>query len=476
MPDTPEDLALNPSEGEMFWSENGKRPSIWKAGMDGNEARTIVTEDLGWPKSLAIDYADERLFWIDSKFHSIQSVRFNGEDYHSAIRMEGLQLRSLSIFDRKLYWSDWHTKTIQSVTMGNWHDLKTYIQTSALINDMDIYHSSLKPELPNPCDEAECQELCLLGSNYGYTCACRIGRVLSSDSHSCIPVSEQSDLVIAAGDKILYYRGEMLGKAQIEETLVPVRMSRIVFDRDTGNLIGADQFTDVLYSFDLQNHEIRVMAAPLYSQYLGGIDINHRNKVISWSVTNVHRVDQMNLCDGRRSYYTFEDVPQDILSISTAATSFVVFKSDVMGFRIDWVRFSRQSHHKTIVSDLIGPKISLAFDRLSQRVYFADEGTGNIESFAVNSECLNRRSHSCSDRQVLCSGVKNPVSLAICDRKVYWTLRDSNILQWVEIDDEYRVIKSKELPIENSFGIMDIAAVDKHIVSNSEQRCKNSHY
>lgn len=64
----------------MYWTEWGKNSCILKAGMDGRNSSVLIDQDLEWPNSLSIDYASNRLYWIDSKLKLIESMRLDGTD------------------------------------------------------------------------------------------------------------------------------------------------------------------------------------------------------------------------------------------------------------------------------------------------------------------------------------------------------------------------------------------------------------
>lgn len=458
--DMPGGLVLNPKGGDMFWSDYGKAPSIWTAGMDGRNSIAIVKEGLGWPKDLAIDYSTQSLYWINSLKNSIGSVRFDGTNRKNLIQMEDTHLRSLAIFNGRLYWSSWFTKKISSMNLASSPDERILTNASDLIYNMEIYHPSLKSRFMNPCTTQTCSELCLLTYNRVSSCACSLGRVLNRDLRSCNSGGQSSHLVIAAGNKILYYHGEMLGKARIKGTTISIRIGRIAYNSHTGNFIADDQYTNALHSVNPRNNEVRLLADPVYSQHLGGIDVNLRNNMTSWSNTHIRRIEEISLLNGAKWFYNFEDVPLSILSVPKHKKRIVAFKSDTTGYRIDWLFFREPRYPKTIISNLIGPTISLALNGRTERVYFADEGAGKIESFSVNAECSKRRTDCDIDRRLVCSGIEKPVSLAIVHDKVYWTIRGSNVLQWVDLGDEYQAIKSTVLPIKNDLEIMDIVAVE----------------
>lgn len=64
----------------MYWSKWGMDSCILRAGMDGKNNTVLVSKDLELPNSLSIDYANERLYWIDAKAKVIESVRLDGTD------------------------------------------------------------------------------------------------------------------------------------------------------------------------------------------------------------------------------------------------------------------------------------------------------------------------------------------------------------------------------------------------------------
>lgn len=65
----------------MYWTDWGRQPKIECAWMDGQQRQTLVSEDLGWPTGLSIDYLNnDRIYWSDSKENIIESMRHDGTD------------------------------------------------------------------------------------------------------------------------------------------------------------------------------------------------------------------------------------------------------------------------------------------------------------------------------------------------------------------------------------------------------------
>lgn len=64
----------------MYWCDWGYKPRIGMVGMDGRDSSSLVTENLGWPISITIDYPNNRLYWVDVKLGLIESIRLDGTD------------------------------------------------------------------------------------------------------------------------------------------------------------------------------------------------------------------------------------------------------------------------------------------------------------------------------------------------------------------------------------------------------------
>ena len=68
--------------GYLFYSDWGDGAHIGRLGMDGSERRNIITEHLGWPNALTIDYVTGHLIWADARFDYIAMADFNGQNRH----------------------------------------------------------------------------------------------------------------------------------------------------------------------------------------------------------------------------------------------------------------------------------------------------------------------------------------------------------------------------------------------------------
>lgn len=87
----------------LYFSDWGTHPKIERIGMDGNlnSRTTIVKDNIQWPNGLCLDYANEKVYWIDAKLKSIFAADLDGTNVkrilHNAEQI--LHPFSLTIFE-----------------------------------------------------------------------------------------------------------------------------------------------------------------------------------------------------------------------------------------------------------------------------------------------------------------------------------------------------------------------------------------
>ena len=92
---------------------------------------------------------------------------------------------AVAVFENQLYWSDWHTHSIQVCNKFTGKNRHTIIKAKDYVYGIHVYHSALKPKRSNPCSKSFCSDICLLKGMRDYTCACPQNKILTSDQHKC---------------------------------------------------------------------------------------------------------------------------------------------------------------------------------------------------------------------------------------------------------------------------------------------------
>ncbi|XP_014481783.1 PREDICTED: low-density lipoprotein receptor-related protein 2 [Dinoponera quadriceps] len=203
----PRGMCLDPSPRArwLFWTDWGENPRIERIGMDGNNRSTIINTKIYWPNGLALDIANRRIYFADSKLDFIDTCLYDGSKRIQVLASSHYLLHphSLTLFEDTMYWTDRQLNRVLSA-----HKFKGSNQTvvSHLISQplsIHVHHPVLQPITPNPCANAMCEHLCLLSHNSptGYSCKCQVGFKLSPDGR-CTE-EETPYLMILRGSQIV---------------------------------------------------------------------------------------------------------------------------------------------------------------------------------------------------------------------------------------------------------------------------------
>lgn len=83
--------------------------------MNGDSAtrRAIVTDNIGWPNGITIDYTLNRFWWTDAKQQTIESADLNGKHRKVFLRATPLEHPfGISVFLDNVFWTDWTTSKL----------------------------------------------------------------------------------------------------------------------------------------------------------------------------------------------------------------------------------------------------------------------------------------------------------------------------------------------------------------------------
>lgn len=121
----------------MFWTDWGVNPKIERASMDGKQRTILHEKHLFWPNALTIDYPTHSLYWADSKLHVIESSHVDGSGRRLVIADVIRHPFAMTLFEDRLYWTDWETKSVLSTNKGIGRNITEVL--GDLIQPMDIH-------------------------------------------------------------------------------------------------------------------------------------------------------------------------------------------------------------------------------------------------------------------------------------------------------------------------------------------------
>lgn len=192
----PRAIVVDPINNFMYWTDWGEEAKIERSGLNGVDRFALVVDDILWPNGITLDIGNQRLYWVDSKLHTLSSISVNGGERRTIIHSEELLSHpvSLTVFEEKVFWTDTDNGAIFSasrLTGGGITRLATDLHQP---EDIVLYHNLVQPNGTNWCkstDGLSCEFLCLPAPQINQrsprlTCVCPDDMTLGADMSSCV--------------------------------------------------------------------------------------------------------------------------------------------------------------------------------------------------------------------------------------------------------------------------------------------------
>ncbi|CAG2249585.1 unnamed protein product [Mytilus edulis] len=111
----PRDVVSDPRHRIIYWSDWGSSPKIEKANYDGTGRTVVVSSDLKWPNGMAIDFDENKLYFVDAGTDKIESTDLNGGSRHTIYTETGSHFFAISIFQQYFYYTDWTEHSVMRI-------------------------------------------------------------------------------------------------------------------------------------------------------------------------------------------------------------------------------------------------------------------------------------------------------------------------------------------------------------------------
>uniref|UniRef100_A0AAY4CI19 Low-density lipoprotein receptor-related protein 4 n=1 Tax=Denticeps clupeoides TaxID=299321 RepID=A0AAY4CI19_9TELE len=288
----PRAIALHPIEGKIYWTDWGNTPRIEYSNMDGSNRRIIADTHLFWPNGLTIDYAGHRMYWVDAKHHVIERADLDGKNRKAVISHGLPHPFAITVFEDSLYWTDWHTKSINSA--NKFTGKNQAVIRSKLHFPMDIHtlHPQRQPAGGrNRCgsNNGGCSHLCL-PSNKTYTCTCPTG-FKKVDHYNCAQSLDKFLLFARRTD----IRRISFDTEDMSDDVIPLADVRnsvaLDWDDRDGHIYWTDVTTDSINRalWNGTKQEVRIMVKHYWGANpkieRAGMDASSRMVIISSNLT-----------------------------------------------------------------------------------------------------------------------------------------------------------------------------------------------
>ncbi|KAG9352113.1 hypothetical protein JZ751_020526 [Albula glossodonta] len=444
----PRAIALHPIEGKIYWTDWGNTPRIEYANMDGSNRRVIADTHLFWPNGLTIDYAGRRMYWVDAKHHVIERADLDGQNRKAVISQGLPHPFAITVFEDSLYWTDWHTKSINSANKFTGKNQEIIRNKLHFPMDIHTLHPQRQPAAEkNRCgsNNGGCSHLCL-PSNKTYTCACPTG-FKKVDNYNCAE-SLDKFLLFARRTDIRRISFDTEDKSDDVIPLADVRNAvALDWDAQEEYIYWTDVTTDSINraKWDATKQEI-VVDTSLESP--AGLAIDWLTSKLYWTDAGTDRIEVSNTDGSMRTVLIWEnlDRPRDIVV-------------DPLGRNMYWTDWGASpkieragmdaSNRIVIISSNLTWPNGLAIDYQTERLYWADAGMKTIEYGNFDG----------SDRKVLIgTQLPHPFGLTLHEDRIYWTDWQSKSIQSA---DKLTGLDRSTLA-ENLENLMDIHMFHRH--------------
>ncbi|ALC49752.1 yl [Drosophila busckii] len=415
----PRSLALWPQRGLMFWTDWGVKPMIGRAAMDGRQAHAIVNDNIHWPNGIALDMHQDRIYWVDGKLGSLQSVRSDGSARRSVL--EGLLKHpyGLAIFEDQLYWSDWHTKSLHACHKHTGKNHRVLVRDRT-IYAVHVYHPAKQPRLAHACESARCSHLCLLSepSLGGYSCACPAGMLLAPDQRRCLQQQKRQRLFIGAGQQLLELEHTTFGRHLVSAShSLPCYIHELLYNPLNNSLFIADNLQHVIFVFDLLATGAEPALQPLVQHNLGnisGMALDSQAQNLYWTDAERNVIEVYSLRTHQRALVRFFSGGEQPIGLSVmpqAGFLFVALKARRYT-HIDRLPLTGRGPQLHVFEQELGDDdIKFIADTDGHTLYWSDSDTGRI----------SYTNYMKTQAQLFRAKLRRPYSLALLQQDLFWT-------------------------------------------------------
>nr|CAB3263504.1 low-density lipoprotein receptor-related protein 4 [Phallusia mammillata] len=412
----PRAIALHPLESLMVWTDWGETPCLESAAMDGSMRKSLASRNLHWPNGLTIDYTRNHIYWADAKYHIIEKINLDGGDRRTVISSGLPHPFGVTIFEDRLYWTDWHTRSVNSVNKFTGSGVQTISSRLHFPMDIQTYHPLRQPKGPNRCKHSNCSHLCLPHPG-GISCACPTGFRRVSDIQ-CAENIERF-LVFTRRTDIRRISFDGAGRA---DSVIPLEGLRGAIALDwhslhPGYIYWSDVDSDTISRAEWDGRNARVIVSSGVSSPVG-LAIDWITNKIYWTDAGVNRIEVALLDGSMRSVlvWTGLDRPRGI----------VVYPKAGLMIWSDWGHAAPKieragmdgSQRTTIVSSGLTWPNGVAIDYTTERVYWTEAGRSYQAIEACDLDGGNRR-------KIIEHNLPHPFGITLDETRIYWTDWDS---------------------------------------------------
>ncbi|KAJ8310271.1 hypothetical protein KUTeg_012136 [Tegillarca granosa] len=203
--DIPFGITVHPQKGFLFWSDIGTPARIERSNLDGSSRMALIWLGINRPISLAVDHANNNLYWVDSVRSTVESCDFYGNKRRMLVTSFTSQIYGNDIYKNYVLFSDQATNEIALYSV-NGITVNTLVKTPDKPFSIAMFTSENQQMTSDSCRTKGCKDICITTIT-GAKCMCRNGYSLGQDGLTCtvdIHFMDKS-LLISSASRVCFY-------------------------------------------------------------------------------------------------------------------------------------------------------------------------------------------------------------------------------------------------------------------------------
>nr|XP_018667004.1 low-density lipoprotein receptor-related protein 4 isoform X1 [Ciona intestinalis] len=405
----PRALALHPLHSLMFWTDWGDTPRLESAAMDGSQRHTVASRNLHWPNGLAIDYTRNHIYWADAKYHIIEKANLDGGDRRAVISRGLLHPFGVTIFEDKLYWTDWQTKSVNSANKFTGRGVKTIRSRLHFPMDIQTYHPLRQPNGHNRCEQAHCSHLCLPRPD-GITCACPTGFRRVNITHCAEDINHF--LVFTRKTDIRRISFDGVERA---DTVLPVKNLKNAVALDwhsdhPGHIYWSDVSKDTISRAEWDGSQEKVIVSSSLDSP-AGLAIDWITNKIYWTEAGINRIEVALLDGSMRCVLIWTGLDRPRAIVVHPKTGHMIWSDWGAEPKIERAGMDGTNRTTLVSTGLTWPN-GVAIDYTSDMIYWTDAGAKTIETCDL---------HGAQRRVLVNDDLPHPFGITLDATRIYWT-------------------------------------------------------
>ncbi|XP_029850375.2 prolow-density lipoprotein receptor-related protein 1 [Ixodes scapularis] len=426
----PRGIALDPYKGLMFVTEWGSAaPLLERARLDGTKRTKLVEQKIVYPFGVAVDLPREEVYWVDTYLDVVERIRYDGSRRTTVYR--GTPMRNLygiSVFERHLYVTSWHSNSVLAVHKYNQSDVRTVRANLTRPFSIHVYHRQRKPPGDHPCglNNGDCEHLCIPSTAKGVPvarCVCRAGFRMVQEGR-CLPEAPSQFLLYARGRP-----GAVKG------------------------ISTSDEFSEEAVSPLLRRE---VMAPVRFLSRPTALDYDARTRTIYYSDAQKFLIERRGLDGSRREVFTSKGLNNcEGLAVDWAGRN--LFWTDEGHLGIWVARLDNATIRRQLVSLNMSHPRAIVVDPKRGHMYWSDwstepyppaegQGAGKIERAQMDG----------AGREVFVSRDlhwPNGLSVDYAQRKLYWCDVYFHRIERIGLDGKGRQVLVEGEHLDHPYGL-----------------------